>query len=112
MPRAICVDWSEDDDELGVREDGYSLHLTREDAHSFIARSASRHSGYGTPHPVRVPEEVLEEVSRAGDGVYYPRPRECPYPAAPLMDVSAIFGVVRRVTSRLAAVFRFRGPSR
>jgi hypothetical protein len=73
------VDWTEDD-ELGPKEDGWSLHLTREDAEAFIAGFVSPHAGHSSPYKVEVPKQVLEALRATKKGSYYPRPRECPYP--------------------------------
>ena len=82
MAQVFCIDWSEDDEECGAREAGWSLHLSREDATIYLRNHLSPHFGYSRPHPVEVPEAVYEEVCRTPHGTFKSIPRECPYPTA------------------------------
>ena len=82
MPTVFCVDWTEED-ELGAKEDGWSLHLTREDAEAFIAGFESPHAGHSGPYLIEVPNHVVDELRGTKNGAYHPRPRDCPYPAVP-----------------------------
>ncbi len=81
MEQAFCIDWSEDDEACGAREAGWSLHLSREDATTYIRNHSSPHFGHGQVYLVEVPEAVHEEVRRTSYGIFKSRPRECPYPA-------------------------------
>jgi hypothetical protein len=81
VARVFCIDWSEDDEACGAREAGWSLHLSREDATTYIRNHSSPHSGHGLPYRVEVPEAVYEEVRRTPYGAFKSSPRECPYPA-------------------------------
>jgi hypothetical protein len=80
VARVFCIDWSEDGDDCGAREAGWSLHLSPEDGTTYIRNNASPHYGHGQPYRVEVPEVVYEEVRRTPYGAFKSSPRECPYP--------------------------------
>lgn len=83
MARVFCVPWSEDDEALGVREVGWSLHLTRADAAAYVKEHAARYDGHGRAYCVDVPEDVHEEVRRTRNGLLWVTPCGCPFPRAP-----------------------------
>ncbi len=80
MPRVYCVPWSEEDEVLGAREVGWSLHLSRTDAASYVKAKAARFDGCGQPFCVEVPETVYESVRGANNGLFWASPCECPWP--------------------------------
>ena len=77
----FCINWSEDDEACKAREAGWSLHLSLEDATTYIRNHSSPHFGHGQPYRVEVPEAVYEDVRRTPDGFINSVPHECPYPA-------------------------------
>ena len=89
MPRLFCLELSENDEVLGVREDGYSLHLTREDVAQFVkeywdTKPHEVYQEYSVPEPepymVDVPEDVCKEVKATRNGIRKYRPRTPPFP--------------------------------
>ena len=80
MQPVFCIAWSEDDEACGAREAGWSLHLSHEDARTYLRNRSSPHFGHGEPYQVEVPEAVYEEIRRTPDGAFRSTPRECPYP--------------------------------
>lgn len=50
MPKVYCQQWEESERGWGVRPDGYSLHLTPEDAKAYI-------EAYWKEQPKEVPDE-------------------------------------------------------
>lgn len=80
MPQAWCQQWEESEAGWGVRPDGYSLHLSQEDAQEFSRQYMENQQAYfkgkgvigvpaeytrpsGTPYLVEVTDEVLAELS-------------------------------------------------
>lgn len=80
MARAYCIPWSEDDEVLGAREVGWSLHLSRKDAANYVKEHAARYDGYGQPYCVDVPDAVYDSVRASRNGLLWVTPCECPYP--------------------------------
>lgn len=80
MPRLFCVHWSEEDEVLGAREVGWSLHLSRTDAAKYVKDHSARFDGCGQPFCVEVPETVFESVRATNNGLFWVTPCECPYP--------------------------------
>ncbi len=77
-----CLEWYEDDDVLGMKEDGFSLHLTKEDADVFAAKHRSYHV---VPDPegaylVSVARKLYKEVRASSGGIRRSRPREPDFP--------------------------------
>ncbi len=73
-------DWEESERDWGVRPDGYSLHLTTEDATAFareywkrmpreVPDEYSRESG--RPYKTLVGKKVYSEVKASRNGVWY-----------------------------------------
>lgn len=80
VPRVYCVPWSEDDEVLGTREVGWSLHLSRKDAATYVKEHAARYDRSGQPFCVEVPETVHESIRASRNGLLWVTPCECPYP--------------------------------
>ena len=80
MPRAYCVPWSEEDEALGTREVGWSLHVSRRDAAMYVKEHAARYDGHGQPYCVDVPEPVYDPLRGSRNGLFWVTPCECPYP--------------------------------
>jgi hypothetical protein len=80
VPRVFCVRWTEDDEVLGERHVGCSLHLSRTDAASYVKTRAARFDGCSQPFCVDVPDTVLESVRATANGLFWATPCECPWP--------------------------------
>ena len=92
MRSLFCVTWTESDEVLGVREDGYSLHLTREDAAQFVeeywaTKPHEASQDYSVPdsevRSVSVPRAAFRETKKSRNGVRKYRPKEPPFPQIP-----------------------------
>lgn len=78
LEEAVYLSWEESEAGWETRPDGFSLHLTVQDAHRFVhdywkkmpdsvpdtyARPA------GTPYPVKVGERLYEDIRKSGYGI-------------------------------------------
>lgn len=86
--QVICQLWEESERCWGVRPDGFSLHLTREDLHRFIREyndtlpreTAPIYSRpVGEAYPAAVSDAVAAEIAAQGSGLWllgyaYPDP--------------------------------------
>lgn len=75
----LCQTWSESERGWGIRPDGYSLHLTKEDLDAYIEAYWERmpkevpyaYSSPDTkPYACIVSDEVLENIKKSDHGIY------------------------------------------
>ena len=88
MPKVFCIEWEEPDEIVGSSGDGYSLHLTREQAERFIdgfgaSKPDLNYSHFGVPtsepYLVEVPEDLYEEVRQSPCGIRRYQPKIAPF---------------------------------
>jgi len=84
MPQVYCLEWLDDDPDLGMREDGFSLHLTEADANAFVRQheSASCVADPQGAYCVEVPDDLYEDVRASRNGIRRTLPREPAFPRA------------------------------
>jgi hypothetical protein len=70
MPQLYCLEWLDDDPDLGLREDGFSLHLTTADANAFAGEHQlpSCVANPEGPYCVEVPADLYGEVQASRNG--------------------------------------------
>ena len=59
MVKVFIIDWDEFEEGWGSRPDGYSIHLTREDAEIFMEKEIMAYTGIHTSDPS---SEIYEEM--------------------------------------------------
>ena len=82
LRHVYCLEWYEDDEVLGMKEDGFSLHRVRKHAEAYAANHRSYHF---VPDPqgaylVSVPRTLYWQVWLSSGGIRRSHPREPDFP--------------------------------